>query len=36
MEPFLSENNALIQIYLCTIMKDAGVKEEFCRYLALL
>ena len=29
MEPFLSENNALIQIYLCTIMKDAQVKVEF-------
>jgi len=36
MEPFLSENNALVQIYLCTIMKDAWVKEEFCRDLVLL
>jgi len=31
MKPFLSENNAIIQIYLCTIMKDAWVREEFCR-----
>jgi len=36
MEHFLSENNALIQIYLCTVMKNASVKEEFCRDLALL
>jgi len=23
MKPFLSENSAIVQIYLCTIMKDA-------------
>jgi len=28
---FFFENNTIIQIYLCTIMKDAWVKEAFCR-----
>jgi len=31
MKPFISENNAIIQIFLCTIVKGASVKEEFCR-----
>jgi len=31
MKPFLSEINAVIQIYLCTITKDAWAREEFCR-----
>ena len=31
MKPFLSENTAIIQICLCTVMKDAWVREEFCR-----
>jgi len=30
-ETFLSENNAITQIYLCIIKKDSWVKEEFCR-----
>jgi len=30
-ETFPSENNVIIQIDLCTIMKDAWVGEEFCR-----
>jgi len=30
-ETFFSENNTIIQIHLCTVVKYASVKEDFCR-----
>jgi len=31
MKIFISEKNAIIQIYMYTIMNDAWVREEFCK-----
>ena len=32
MKPFLSESNAIIQIYMGAIMKETWVSEEFWSY----